>query len=86
MLFILSFAFQLDNRSIAYASNFTEWLDPHYSSGPYNRVFYIVVKELNVPIKEAFGVFLHANRFYWHQLTDYTSGACDVVKVKNGAF
>lgn len=69
-----------DNMSIAHVSNYTDDLGPHYSSGVYNRVFYILVRDFQLPIKNVFHVFLLANRMYWHNLTTFASGACDVMK------
>ncbi|PVD26385.1 hypothetical protein C0Q70_14059 [Pomacea canaliculata] len=79
-----------DNHSISHVDNFTDDLNAHYGSGVYNRVFYLLVHEYQQSIKEIFGVFLHANRMYWHQLSNYHSAACDVMKAaydlgQNGA-
>ncbi|PVD26388.1 hypothetical protein C0Q70_14062 [Pomacea canaliculata] len=79
-----------DNRSISHVDNFTDDLDVHLGSGVYNRVFYLLVHEYQQSIKEIFGVFLHANRMYWHHMSDYHSAACDVMKAaydlgQNGA-
>ena len=69
-----------DNMSLIHYQNFTNTTDPHFGSGIYNHVFYIIVQEEQVPIKEAYRVFLLANQMYWHQRTTFTSGACDVMK------
>ncbi|KAL8580461.1 hypothetical protein ACOMHN_001230 [Nucella lapillus] len=66
--------------SIGHVNNYTEFLDPHYGSGVYNRAFYILVHDFNLPMKEIFGVFLHANRMYWHHMSDYEHAMCDVMK------
>nr|KAG5714530.1 hypothetical protein BaRGS_006976 [Batillaria attramentaria] len=69
-----------DNHSIAHVDNYTDYMDPHLGSGVYNRVFYLLVHEYGLPIKEVFHVFLHANQMYWHHMSTYASGACDVMK------
>ncbi|GAB1607520.1 uncharacterized protein LOC115217205 [Argonauta hians] len=70
-----------DNISIIHVDNFTADTDPHFGSGIYNYMFYHIVEEGNVSIKEAYRVFLIANQMYWHPFTDFTSGACDILKV-----
>ncbi|XP_025105705.1 uncharacterized protein LOC112571109 [Pomacea canaliculata] len=69
-----------DNHSISHVDNFTDNLNVHYGSGVYRRVFYLLVHDYQQSIKEIFGVFLHANRMYWHHRSDYHSAACDVMK------
>ncbi|XP_025106082.1 uncharacterized protein LOC112571349 [Pomacea canaliculata] len=69
-----------DNHSISHVDNFTDDLSVHYGSGVYRRVFYLLVHEYEQSIKEIFGVFLLANRMYWHHTSDYHSAACDVMK------
>ncbi|XP_052827947.1 hemagglutinin/proteinase-like [Octopus bimaculoides] len=71
----------LDNKSISHVDNFTKQMDPHHGSGIYNFMFYYIVHELKMDIKEAYRVFLIANEIYWHPHSDFTSGACDVLKV-----
>ncbi|XP_029643300.1 neutral protease-like [Octopus sinensis] len=71
----------LDNISISHVDNFTENTDPHHGSGIYNFIFYYIVHELKMDIKEAYRVFLIANEIYWHPLSNFTSGACDTLKV-----
>ena len=69
-----------DNVSISHVQNYTAFLDPHYGSGIYNRVFYLLVQEYGLYIKDVFGVFLHANQMYWHHMSNYARAACDVMK------
>ena len=69
-----------DGRSISHADNFTKWMDVHYSSGVYNRAFWLVVNEYEVPIKDAYHAFLYANMLYWHHMSDFDYAACDVLK------
>ncbi|XP_076464049.1 elastase-like [Babylonia areolata] len=69
-----------DNKSISHADNFTDFLDPHLGSGVYNHAFYILVHDYGLPIREVYHVFLHANRMYWHHMSNYVQAACDVMK------
>ncbi|XP_052827948.1 neutral protease [Octopus bimaculoides] len=71
----------LDNKSISHVDNFTQNMNPHHGSGIYNFMFYYIVHELKMDIKEAYRVFLIANEIYWHPHSDFTSGACDMLKV-----
>ncbi|XP_029642769.1 neutral protease [Octopus sinensis] len=71
----------LDNVSVSHVDNFTSDLDVHLGSGIYNYIFYYIVHELKMDIKETYQVFLIANTIYWHPFTDFTSGACDMLKV-----
>lgn len=69
-----------DNRSLIHYDNFTYDTDPHLGSGIYNHVFYTIIREGQLSIKETYRVFLLANQLYWHQRTTFASGACDVMK------
>ncbi|CAI9730013.1 protease-like isoform X2 [Octopus vulgaris] len=71
----------LDNKSVSHVDNFKASMNPHHGSGIYNFMFYYIVHELKMDIMEAYRVFLIANEIYWHPLTDFTSGACDMLKV-----
>ena len=69
-----------DNRSISHVDDYEDFMDPHLSSGAYNRVFYLLVHDLGVPIRDAFHAFLHANQMYWHHMSTFKQAACDVLK------
>ncbi|XP_014781458.1 virulence metalloprotease [Octopus bimaculoides] len=71
----------LDNESVSHVDNFTANMNVHYGSGIYNFIFYYIVHELKMDIKETYQVFLIANTIYWHYYTDFISGACDMLKV-----
>uniref|UniRef100_A0A0L8GYZ2 Neutral metalloproteinase n=2 Tax=Octopus bimaculoides TaxID=37653 RepID=A0A0L8GYZ2_OCTBM len=71
----------LDKVSISRVDKFNQEMDPHHGSGIYNFIFYYIVHNLKMDIKEAYQVFLIANKIYWHPHSDFTSGACDVLKV-----
>ena len=58
-------------------------LDPHLSSGVYNRAFYLLANSSGWDIKKAFQVFADANRLYWNASSDYNQAACGVVHAAN---
>jgi Zn-dependent metalloprotease len=68
-----------DGRSIGDARDYSDDLDVHYTSGVYNKAFYLLATSDDWNTQQAFEVFLHANRFYWVQTSDYIDGAYDVV-------
>lgn len=64
-----------DGTSIGDARDYYEWLDVHYSSGVFNKAFYLLSTSDGWNVKKAFDVFVHANTFYWVPTTDYVEGA-----------
>jgi len=54
--------------------------DVHYSSGVYNRAFYLLSVTHGWTIKKAFRVMLDANKNYWIPATNFKSGACGVIQ------
>lgn len=66
--------------SIDDASQYTDGLDVHYSSGVYNRVFYLMGSAPGWDVKKAFDVMVQANSHYWTSNTDFNKGACGVIK------
>ncbi|NVJ51890.1 MAG: M4 family metallopeptidase [Gammaproteobacteria bacterium] len=74
-----------DGRSIDKQSDFTSGMDVHYSSGVYNKAFYLLATKPGWDTKMAFQVFARANQNYWTASTDWdTAGngsldaACDL--------
>jgi len=67
-----------DGRSIDNAANYTSGMDVHYSSGVYNKAFYLLATTSGWNAKKAFRVFARANRDYWIPSTTFNSGACGV--------
>ncbi len=68
-----------DGKSIDHVSGYYDGMNPHYSSGVYNRAFYILAHKPNWDVQKAFHTFLIANQLYWTQDTDFDSGACGAV-------
>ncbi|MDO9192521.1 MAG: M4 family metallopeptidase, partial [Undibacterium sp.] len=55
----------LDGGSIDNASNYTSGLDVHYSSGVYNKAFYLLATKAGWNTRKAFEVMADANHLYW---------------------
>ncbi|WP_235935100.1 M4 family metallopeptidase [Undibacterium crateris] len=70
----------LDGRSIDNASKYTSTLDVHYSSGVYNKAFYLLATTAGWDTKKAFQVMADANRLYWTASSTFNEGACGVEK------
>lgn len=68
----------LDGKSIDNAANFTSSLDVHYSSGVYNKAFYLLATKSGWNTQKAFQVFARANRDYWTASSTFNQGACGV--------
>ncbi|WP_156183866.1 M4 family metallopeptidase [Chromobacterium sp. LK1] len=69
-----------DGRSIGHAKDYTSGLDVHYSSGVYNKAFYLIATSAGWNTRKAFEVFVDANRLYWTSNATYNSAACGVEK------
>jgi Zn-dependent metalloprotease len=67
-----------DGRSIDNAANFTAGMDVHYSSGVYNKAFYLLATKPGWNTQKAFQVFARANDLYWTASTNFDQGACGV--------
>jgi vibriolysin len=67
-----------DGNSIDNAANFTTGMDVHYSSGVYNKAFYLLATKPGWNTQKAFQVFARANDLYWTASTNFNQGACGV--------
>jgi Zn-dependent metalloprotease len=65
-----------DGRSIDNAANFTSSMDVHYSSGVYNKAFYLLATKAGWNTQKAFQVFARANDLYWTASSTFNQGAC----------
>tara|TARA_R110000868_G_scaffold33367_6_gene121259 strand:- start:1202 stop:2860 length:1659 start_codon:yes stop_codon:yes gene_type:complete len=66
--------------SIDHVSAYTNSLNVHYTSGIYNRVFYLLSTSEGWDVRQAFVVMTQANAHYWTANTTYLQGACGVMK------
>jgi Zn-dependent metalloprotease len=64
-----------DGKSIDHASKYVDGIDVHYSSGVYNKAFYLLANTKGWGVRRAFDVFVKANQLYWTTTTNYSSGA-----------
>lgn len=69
-----------DGRSIDHASKYTTGMDVHYSSGVYNKAFYLLATTSGWNTSKAFQVMADANRLYWTASTNFNQGVCGVQK------
>ena len=67
-----------DGGSIDNAADYTSGLDVHYSSGVYNKAFYLLATKTGWDTPKAFKVFARANALYWSASSDYDDAACGV--------
>ncbi len=68
-----------DGVSIERATDYQNCMDVHYSSGVYNRLFYLLATHSNWDPQKAFHVMLKANRDYWTPTTNFAEGACGIL-------
>ncbi len=68
----------LDGRSIDHTSKYYDGLDVHYSSGVYNKAFYLLASSAGWNTRKAFEVFADANHLYWTATTNFSGGVCGV--------
>ncbi|NVD08584.1 hemagglutinin [Vibrio sp. JPW-9-11-11] len=69
-----------DGRSIDNASQYYDGLNVHYSSGVYNRAFYLLANKAGWNVRKGFEVFTVANQLYWTANSTFDAGACGVTK------
>jgi vibriolysin len=63
----------LDGKSIGHASNYVSGMNVHYSSGVYNKAFYLLATTSGWNTQKAFQIFARANRVYWTSSATYES-------------
>jgi Zn-dependent metalloprotease len=68
-----------DGKSIDDARNYTSSLDVHYSSGVFNKAFYLLSTTEGWDIHKAFDVMLYANQHYWTPNSTFIDAATGVV-------
>ncbi|MGQ3891066.1 zinc metalloprotease ProA [Legionella sp. CNM-4043-24] len=68
-----------DGGSIDSADDYYIGLDVHYSSGVYNRLFYLISNLEGWNVRKAFDVMVKANMDYWTPYTRFQQGACGVL-------
>lgn len=67
-----------DGRSIGHASDYYDGIDVHFSSGVFNRTFFLLANKANWNTEKAFDVFVLANEVYWSPNATFMTAACGV--------
>ncbi|WP_305879906.1 M4 family metallopeptidase [Simiduia sp. 21SJ11W-1] len=74
-----------DGKSIGHQSDYSSGMDVHYSSGVYNKAFYLLANTAGWDTEKAFKVYARANQQYWTANTNWNvagngvlDAACDL--------
>nr|NIO79337.1 PKD domain-containing protein [Candidatus Aminicenantes bacterium]NIQ65304.1 PKD domain-containing protein [Candidatus Aminicenantes bacterium]NIT25723.1 PKD domain-containing protein [Candidatus Aminicenantes bacterium] len=65
----------LDGRSIDHVNDYYSGMDVHYSSGIFNKAFYLIATSPGWTTRMAFDIFTKANQVYWVPSTNFQQGA-----------
>lgn len=68
-----------DGSSIDSADDYYSGLDVHYSSGVYNRLYYLLSTTTGWNTRLAFDVMVKANVDYWTSTSTFNEGGCGVL-------
>ncbi|MFC3908748.1 zinc metalloprotease ProA [Legionella dresdenensis] len=68
-----------DGSSIDTAADYTDDLDVHYTSGVFNRLFYLMSTQEGWNPRKAFDVMVKANMDYWTPYSTFVQGGCGVL-------
>ncbi|XP_060083697.1 elastase-like [Ylistrum balloti] len=71
---------ELDGNSPGNVDGYSTGMDPHYSSGVFRRLFYVIIKQKGGVIRPVAHTLLHANRMYWRSMTGFQEAGCGVLK------
>ncbi len=63
-----------DGWSLDSINDYYDGLPVHFSSGIFNKAFYVLATKPGWNTRMAFEVFAEANQFYWEPLTDFIRG------------
>jgi Zn-dependent metalloprotease len=65
----------LDGHSIDHVDDYYPGMDVHYSSGIFNKAFYLIATTPGWNTQMAFDIFVKANQDYWQPSTNFQQGA-----------
>jgi len=68
-----------DQCSINNIEDYNDNVEAHYSSGIFNKLFYLLSNSPGWDVKKAFDVMVHANRYYWTPTSTFQEAACGVI-------
>lgn len=69
-----------DGNSIEHLREYDDYLDPHYSSGLFNKVYYVMATTDSWGLHAPYTVFLHANQHYWYPDITFVDAAWGLVQ------
>lgn len=72
-----------DGHSIGHVKDYNDGLNVHYTSGVFNKAFYLLGTAPGWDAHKAFDVMVQANMYYWTANTTFEEAACGVVKATN---
>jgi Zn-dependent metalloprotease len=70
----------LDGNSIDDIDDYYSGMDPHFSSGLFNKAFYTLATTSGWNVQKASEVFVHANQNYWEPDNTFLEGTCGVIE------
>ncbi|NRD75401.1 M4 family metallopeptidase [Shewanella sp. VB17] len=62
-----------DGRSIDHTQDYTSGMNVHFSSGIYNKAFYVLSTTQGWNIRQAFDIYVKANQLYWNANSSFDS-------------
>lgn len=71
---------QTDGLSIVHVQDYYDGMEVHLSSGIFNKVSCILMKNPNIGLKVTFQIYTHANRFYWGPVSNFSDAVCGILK------
>jgi Zn-dependent metalloprotease len=69
-----------DGHSIGNAKDYNDSLNVHYTSGVFNKLFYLLGTTKDWDTRKAFDVMVNANMHYWTASSTFADAACGAVK------
>lgn len=69
-----------DGKSIDNANQFQENLNVHFSSGVFNKAFYLLAHKPGWSVRKAFRVMVDANKKYWISSATFNAASCGVIQ------
>jgi pseudolysin len=69
-----------DGESIDNAKDYNDNLNVHYSSGVFNKAFYLLATKPGWSVQKAFQLMVDANQNYWSPLAYFDFAACGVIQ------
>ena len=68
-----------DGKSISHMKDYNDSLNVHYSSGIFNKAFYLMGSAEGWNTKKAFDVMVKANMDYWTANSTFAEAACGIL-------